>query len=559
MGLGFAIVTGVAIISIQFQFTQKLFQQSFNSIRPALIQDFYAGDLRRAWIELNLSQLFEKGSVYFCSFEGKNLFSPPEQQEGTNLDSSCTSEIPGYSRFDLKTDQGDNAFIVYGKRKLPWYFGLTSPLLAFTSIVITTFFLAWRARKLTVQSLEQTISEIPLLLEDSFNGKSVQPELPIELVTLYERMLQFATKNEELREKLIVRESELFAHKLYTQVAHDIRSPLSALEMLSGSLNELGEQKRTILRNSINRIKDIANSLQTKGNLPKQDSIRNELLMPVIDTLVTEKRIQYRDQLNIEIDFPQTKKAYGLFAKINPNEFKRALSNLINNSIESFHESRGKVSVQLTSNANETLITIEDNGCGIAKDIIHKIGNMGATFNKVGGSGLGVHHAIESVQSWGGDIKIESILNEGTKVTITLPRNDAPNWFVKELELVSGAPLIIFDDDQTIHQIWKGRIESANIHDVPIIHLSNHKDFRGYFGKNFADLENSIFLMDYEILDSQETGIDLIREFGLESSAILVTSRYEEPGIRNLSEKLGIRMIPKSMSAFVPLKLKTLV
>lgn len=46
-----------------------------------------------------------------------------------------------------------------------------------------------------------------------------------------------------------------------TQVSHDIRSPLAALEMISGSINELPEEKRIIVRSAINRIRDIANSL----------------------------------------------------------------------------------------------------------------------------------------------------------------------------------------------------------------------------------------------------------------------------------------------------------
>ena len=61
--------------------------------------------------------------------------------------------------------------------------------------------------------------------------------------------------------------------------------------------------------------------------------------------------------------------------------------------------------------------------------------------------------------------------------------------------------------------------------------------------------------MDYEIAGASETGLDLIEQLGIQSQSILVTSRYEEPSIRDRCQRLGVSLIPKSMSGFVPIEI----
>ena len=359
---------------------------------------------------------------------------------------------------------------------------------------------------------------------------------------------------------------------LAAQVAHDIRSPLSAMEMISSQLGELPEEKRIIIRNSLNRIRDIANSLSLKniqatiespvkdveidGLQFFKDQSEITLLLPVLDLMVTEKRIENRDKLNASINFQQTEACYGLFANIKVNEIKRVLSNIINNAIESLPEFTGKVDVFLgENNSNQIQIVIQDTGKGIPKEVLPRLGIRGNTFHKHGGSGLGLAHAKEVIAILGGSVEIDSQECIGTRVTLNLPKQNAPTWFVPKVVLKSESTVVVFDDDQSIHQIWNGRIESRKNSQIKQIHFSSTNELRKYYGKNFADLGDALFLMDYEILNHKETGLDLIEELGIQSQSILVTSRYEEPAIRDRCEKLKIRLIPKSMSGFVPIEI----
>jgi len=355
-----------------------------------------------------------------------------------------------------------------------------------------------------------------------------------------------------------------------TQVSHDIRSPLAALEMISGSLSELADEKRFIIVDSINRIRDIANDLLNKdkekptlanrdvrSRQTKGEGASVALMGPVIDTIVTEKRLQFRNQINTHIEFSQINASFGLFADIRPNEFKRVLSNLIDNSVESLTDQRGLVEVALqisTVNSRELQVKIKDDGKGIDKNFLKIIGNRGETLGKPNGSGLGVFHAKETVKNAGGKLVVESELNEGTMVTITLPRSNAPDWFLPEIALFTGQIIVIFDDDQAIHQIWKRRFEALNrLEPLSILNFSSSEELRKYYSKNFSDLETALFLMDYHISGQSETGLDVIEKLGIQKQSILVTSWSEDTGVRERCKKLGVKLIPKSMSGFVPI------
>jgi signal transduction histidine kinase len=361
--------------------------------------------------------------------------------------------------------------------------------------------------------------------------------------------------------------------ELAQQVSHDIRSPLAALEMVIPSVSELPEEKRLIIRNSINRIRDIANSLLSKkpGNHLQdnqtimqietaEQKIKKLYLLPLIEEIITEKRLQYRENLGLTLEFLYSADTYAMFVCVDPTELKRILSNLINNAYESLIDNKGIVHISIsTYELNHVAINIVDNGAGIPDHLIEKIGIRGETFGKVNGTGLGIYHAIESLKAWGGKIHFKSSCapkeNHGTTVTITLPRADSPSWFVPQIKVQHSQHVVIFDDDQTIHQIWKDRFDpicktnsSVNLH-----HISTVNAFRNFFRNHFTDQDESIYLMDYEIVGTNETGLDLIEQCGIQQQAILVTSRYEDALIQERCQKLSVKLIPKMMSAFIPI------
>ncbi len=356
---------------------------------------------------------------------------------------------------------------------------------------------------------------------------------------------------------------------LAAQVAHDIRSPLVALDAALKNTSQLPEKQRVIVRHAVNRIRDIANNLleknrQQAGTAAAANTVADihiageppvvRLLSSLIDPVITEKRLSFESKPGINIDFKLTRESYGLFASIAPVEFRRMLSNLVNNAVEALGD-KGAVDVHLASEDKTVILTVSDDGKGIPPAILVKLGQRGETHGKAGGSGLGLFHARTTAESWGGSLAITSTPGQGTAVTIKLPRAAAPAGFVPALILTPGRPVVVLDDDTTIHQVWQGRFDSARVkeHDIEIIHFSAPDKLRAWVKADSAKAKSAVCLFDYELLGLKETGLSLAEELGLCSKAILVTSRCEEPRIIEECARLSIRMIPKGLADFVPI------
>jgi hypothetical protein len=73
---------------------------------------------------------------------------------------------------------------------------------------------------------------------------------------------------------------------------------------------------------------------------------------------------------------------------------------------------------------------------------------------------------------------------------------------------------------------------------------------------NFPIDESMVFLIDYEFLNQNQNGLDLILGRNLNSKAILVTSRHEEVHMQEVCEKKQIKLLPKQLAGFVPINIK---
>jgi len=352
-----------------------------------------------------------------------------------------------------------------------------------------------------------------------------------------------------------------------SQVSHDIRSPLASLQMLLTQLDQMPEEKRIMIRNAVNRINDISNHLLERSKMakassenltsPKYNKFEITLLSSLIDTLISEKRTQFQNwpQIVIEGDLTQ---GYGLFASVSPSEFKRVLSNLVNNSVEALSSHTGYVKISLFDIGTNINIQIQDNGSGIPEDILEKLGQKGTTFGKEkhlsSGSGLGFYNAKKTIDGYGGEITVHSKEKIGTTVEIKLPKVGVPEWFLEKLYLCQDQTVLVLDDDLSIHSIWKGRLESyltAN-HGVTLTCFTSGNEFKNFLGS--LDISKTLFLVDYELLNQDKNGLDLIEELHLGNRAILVTSRFEETKIQKRATSLSVKLVPKSMAGFIPIQ-----
>ena len=359
---------------------------------------------------------------------------------------------------------------------------------------------------------------------------------------------------------------QLAIAQITAQVAHDIRSPLVALDIVSSNLSELPSDKRLIAQGAINRIKDIANKLLDQNRLKSPqltkvpadaDDQGTQLLSDVIDGIVIEKQVEYRfSRPDFKIKHIITEEDHGIFANTQPLELERIISNLINNAIEA-SDKDGSTTISYRRSKNATKILITDNGRGIPKEILPRIMEYGFTFNKPLGSGLGLFHAKKSIEGWGGKLSIDSSAEQGTTVTISLPTTNTPDWFPTKLILCHDHKIIIVAGP-AIAQKLRTKISQTgpSQKDYDITHLSNSKELRTWTQLNTLN-PNFLIILSDEISEDTHSALDLISELNLQNASILVTSRYDDQIIQSRCMEIGVPLLPRNLVEVIPISYQT--
>jgi len=223
----------------------------------------------------------------------------------------------------------------------------------------------------------------------------------------------------DFQNQLLAAEKNRAIVDISRQVAHDIRSPLTALNIFASTVKGLSDEHKQVAVQAIRRIDQIASDLLQKSKAQKGDHQLSDLNL-LIKQVVSEKKLEYQNRPLIKIEYSNPAASEPMGA-IDAAEFSRVISNLMNNSIEAIGVSEGETKVSLRVYENESEIFISDNGPGIAPEILDRLGERGFSHRKQG-NGLGVYHAKSTIEEAGGKFSISSQLGVGTMVSLRLPK-----------------------------------------------------------------------------------------------------------------------------------------
>lgn len=366
---------------------------------------------------------------------------------------------------------------------------------------------------------------------------------------MYIRYIKIFERKRDTIEKLKINEN---LSKLAAQVAHDIVSPVSVLRILSKNINYILDGDKKIFLNSIERINEISNNLIRQYKNPKIDIDNSDVehvnIYYELDLILEEKKIQYSNT-NISIHLDVASDTYIKFCCINANIFKRVISNLINNAAESI-PNIGLIEVKLYSKEKNIIIEICDNGSGVDEEILNRILEYGISYGKQHGSGLGLTHARYYINKWTGKFNLESKAGSGTKVTIQLPSLSNVPYFIRKINLKKYSKIVILDDQVISHQIIKKQLQKYE--NINVISIYKDIDFLNYIDTH--SLDNTLFLMDYDLNNSSFNGIDLIMKYNIQLSSVLVTNNNEKDLIVACN-KSQINLIPKKLFGSISIKI----
>jgi len=250
-------------------------------------------------------------------------------------------------------------------------------------------------------------------------------------------------------------------------MSHEIRTPLNAIIGFSEQIEHTTlqpEQQRYIkavshagthLLNTVNDILDLSKIEAGKLPVDHQPLVLQEILNEVVSILsvkAQEKNFPLSVALGEHADIPVMGDAFRI---------KQMLYNIVGNAIK-FTE---KGFVELSCSAEKSkktiqyAISIRDTGIGIPEDKLENIFEIfeqaeTTTSRKYGGTGLGLSISRKLARLMGGDIRVKSVVGEGTEFIVHLPMRIASATDISEIKAdqriyadLHGLEILLVDDE----------------------------------------------------------------------------------------------------------------
>ncbi len=361
---------------------------------------------------------------------------------------------------------------------------------------------------------------------------------------------------ESLKEKLKNQEE---VKRLAEQIVHDIHSPLLALSIFVRSCESLSEKDHAFLESAIDSIENITRNLINKyeenGGIEKSvDSVEEYIFVPFcLSDIVQTKKYQIRKP-NIKINFLKDIVEDFVFIKGNNTNFKRLISNLINNAVESLDINGGTIEVGFNVENQEVKIHVQDNGSEISNENFNITINDNPDDNaKENGYYSGIWKAKNIVEKMNGKMFVQSEENIGTKITLVFTQSESPEWITKEVIIPKNSIVVILDDDHSTYKLLENRLYGY-LDDIEIKYFNFGKDAFNFIN-SFKEKEKIFLLADYDLRNQNISGIDVIEKCKLQKQSILVSSRQAHK-IRNFSDKSKfIKFLSKAHIPNIPFKI----
>jgi PAS domain S-box-containing protein len=223
----------------------------------------------------------------------------------------------------------------------------------------------------------------------------------------------------QAQELLIKSEKLSIAGELAAGIAHEIRNPITSIKGFLQLLQSGSIEKKTyynIISSEIDRIELILSELLmlAKPQSIKFKSKNISLLIKNVIALLEGHANMKNVQILTKFDSDET------FVNCEENQIKQVCINFIKNAIEAMPNG-GELLIQIKSiNKEKLLICFIDQGCGIPKDLLSKLGQPFYT-TKEKGTGLGFMVSKKIIENHKGSVAIASEENKGTTIEITLP------------------------------------------------------------------------------------------------------------------------------------------
>lgn len=278
------------------------------------------------------------------------------------------------------------------------------------------------------KSLRKLSGRIEHVTEANDETQIIEPGSYLEVEQIaeaFQRMMERINATEKSRQEFV------------SNVSHELKTPLTAIKVLSDSLVlepdvpiEMYREFIMDINSEIDREAKIVNDLlslvkldKTSGEMHIAEVNINELLEIIMKRL---KPLALKRGIEMVFESYRT-----VLAEIDEVKMSLVFSNLIENAIK-YNRDGGRVMVSLNADYKYFYAKIEDTGIGIPEEeqgfIFERFYRVDkARSRETGGTGLGLSITKNAVQMHNGTVKVQSVPGVGSIFTVRIPLSFVPS------------------------------------------------------------------------------------------------------------------------------------
>ena len=308
----------------------------------------------------------------------------------------------------------------------------------------------------------------------------------IALTILYVKR-KIARKQQELASRIKEEQKEkMYESKLnfFANVTHELYTPLTLIngaveQIRKGDMNQNTKKYIDILNNNVSSLNELIQEILEVRKIEETDIqlrvSRNVFISGILDKLLASFSILAR-QNNVELI---TSVPDNLYWNTDDKSFRKVISNLISNSLK-YTPVGGFVKLTVTVEDDILRIVVRNSGKGIEKDKLNSIFNrhfilestdVNANNQMTARNGLGLYICYSIVKMLQGEITVDSVVDEYTEFTITLPNQaQAENEIPDELSKTEPVIATVVEDEvEEEPKIDINSVDEASIAHVLIV------------------------------------------------------------------------------------------
>lgn len=240
-----------------------------------------------------------------------------------------------------------------------------------------------------------------------------------QMVDIFNEMAKNLKTQKEMDEYLSRREKLALIGELASNIAHEVKNPLTGIKLGLDALRRNGEKENILERldHEILRLNKVASRLLSFTQTQPLTLKKTNIMKVVEEAMYFVSKVAKKRDVKLHCHATEEE----IFVNIDADQVQQVLLNIILNSVHAT-EKGDDISISIQKEDARVKVVISDTGKGILPDDLPRI-FVPFYSSKPLGTGLGLSIAHHIITEHKGDIKVESVVGEGTTVTIILPNN----------------------------------------------------------------------------------------------------------------------------------------